>query len=401
MSATDTLLAASAPSLELDPFASEVLTEPSELYRQLREVAPVVCFPRYGFFALGRHHEVRRVLHDVRTFISSAGVGITNLRAEPGIRSPSLILEADPPAHARPRNVLNRVLSAESVEALRAGFRVHAERLVAGLLERGEFDGMADCARAFALEVFPSAVGLAPELRENLIAYADMLFNANGPRNQRFLDSAREAEPLTRWIMQRCERSALRPGGLGDQIHQASDRGELTGAEATLLVRSLLSAGVDTTIAALGNALACLAERPEAWQRLHAQPELARHAFDEALRYDSPSMFTFRTTSVAAEVSGITIPENQKLLISFGAANRDPRRWEDPDRFDIERRPTGHLAFGSGIHACVGQVIARAESETLLEELARRAARLELTGTPQRWLNNSVRTWGTLPLRIR
>jgi 4-methoxybenzoate monooxygenase (O-demethylating) len=401
MSATDSLLAASAPSLELDPFASEVLTEPSELYRELREVAPVVWFPRYGFFALGRHHEVRRVLHDVRTFISSAGVGITNLRAEPGIRSPSLILEADPPAHARPRNVLNRVLSAESVEGLRAGFRVHAARLVSGLLERGEFDGMADCARAFALEVFPSAVGLAPELRENLIAYADMLFNANGPRNQRFLDSAREAEPLTRWIMQRCERSALRAGGLGDQIHQASDRGELTGAEATLLVRSLLSAGVDTTIAALGNALACLAERPEAWQRLHAQPELARHAFDEALRYDSPSMFTFRTTSVATEVSGIPIPENQKLLISFGAANRDPRRWEDPDRFDIERRPTGHLAFGSGIHACVGQVIARAESETLLEELALRAERLELTGTPQRWLNNSVRTWGTLPLRIR
>src|SRR5262245_43995882 len=142
MSATDTLLAASAPSLELDPFSSEVLTEPRELYRQLREAAPVVCFPRYGSFALGRHHDVRRVLHDVRTFISSAGVGITNLRSEPGIRSPSLILEADPPAHARPRNVLNRVLSAESVEALRAGFRVHAERLVAHLLERGEFDGM-------------------------------------------------------------------------------------------------------------------------------------------------------------------------------------------------------------------------------------------------------------------
>ena len=100
------------------------------------------------------------------------------------------------------------------------------------------------------------------------------------------------------------------------------------------------------------------------------------------------------------DAAGVTIPENQKLLLSFGAANRDPRRWPDPDRFDIDRRPTGHVAFGSGIHACVGQVIARAESETLLEELARRVQRLEPAGTPERWLNNSVRTWGRLPLRI-
>jgi cytochrome P450 len=400
MSATDSAPGMLAPSLDLDPFCDEVLTEPLALYRELRETAPLLWLPRYGSFALGRHHEVRRVLHDVRTFSSSAGVGLTNLRTQPGIRSPSLILEADPPAHARPRGVLNRVLCAEAVDGLRSGFRAHAERLVSELLERGTFDGMADCARAFALQVFPDAVGLAPELRENLIAYADMLFNANGPRNELFLRSAREAEPLTRWIMEHCQRSALRPGGLGDQLHQASDQGELEPAEASLLVRSLLSAGVDTTIAALGNTLACLAQHPAAWQKLHAAPELARHVFDEALRYDSPSTFTFRTTSARAEIAGVAIPENHKLLLSLGAANRDPRRWPDPDRFDIDRRPTGHLAFGSGIHACVGQVIARAESETLLEVLARRVERLELAGTPERWLNNSLRIWGTLPLSV-
>jgi cytochrome P450 len=400
MSATHDAPSGLAPSLDLDPFCNEILTDPLPLYRALREAAGPVWLPRYGVFALGRHHELRRVLHDVRTFISSAGVGMTNLRAQPGIRSPSLILEADPPAHARPRGVLNRVLSAEAVDGLRSGFRAHAERLVASLLERRSFDGMADCARAFALQVFPDAVGLAPELRENLIAYADLLFNANGPKNELFQRSAREAEPLTRWIMAHCQRSALRPGGLGDQIHQASDGGELEPAEATLLVRSLLSAGVDTTIAALGNTLACLAEHPAAWQKLHAAPELAAQVFDEALRYDSPSTFTFRTTSAPAELAGINIPEQHKLLLSFGAANRDARRWSDPDRFDIDRRPTGHLAFGSGIHACVGQVVARAESETLLEALARRVARLELAGTPQRWLNNSVRTWGTLPLSV-
>jgi len=393
-------MSATVPRIDLDPFSDEALTDPVPYYRELREAAPVVWLSKYEVFALGRHHDVRRVLHDVRTFISSAGVGMLNLRSAPGIRSPSLILEADPPAHGRPRGVLERVLSAEAVERLRGGFRAHAERLVSSLLERGSFDGVADCARAFALQVFPDAVGLAPEQREQLLAYADLLFNANGPRNARFERSARAAEPLAQWIMERCQRSALCPGGLGTQIHEASDRGELQPAEATLLVRSLLSAGVDTTIAALSNTLALLAERPDAWQRLHAEPGLVRQVFDEALRYDSPSMFTFRTSSAAAELAGAAIPENQKLLLSFGAANRDPRRWTEPDQFDIDRRPTGHVAFGSGIHACVGQVIARAESETLLEELARRVHRLEPAGTPERWLNNSVRTWGTLPLRI-
>lgn len=393
-------MSATVSCIDLDPFSDEALTDPVPCYRELREAAPVVWLSKYGVFALGRHHDVRRVLHDVRTFISSAGVGMANLRSEPGIRSPSLILEADPPAHGRTRGVLERVLSAEAVERLRGGFRAHAAELVSSLLERGTFDGVADYARAFALRVFPDAVGLAPEQREQLLAYADLLFNANGPKNERFQRSARDAEPLGQWIMERCQRSALRPGGLGTQIHEASDRGELQPTEATLLVRSLLSAGVDTTIAALANTLALLAERPDAWQRLHAEPGLVRQVFDEALRYDSPSMFTFRTTSVAGEIAGTTIPENQKLLVSFGAANRDPRRWAEPDRFDIDRRPTGHVAFGSGIHACVGQVIARAESESLLEELARRVQRLEPAGASERWLNNSVRTWGTLPLRI-
>jgi cytochrome P450 len=393
-------MSATAPRIDLDPFSDEALTDPVPCYRELREAAPVVWLSRYGVFALGRHHDVRRVLHDVRTFISSAGVGMANLRAEPGIRSPSLILEADPPAHARPRGVLERVLSAEAVERLRGGFRAHAARLVSALLERGSFDGVVDCARAFALQVFPDAVGLAPEQREQLLAYADLLFNANGPRNERFERSAREAEPLAQWIMERCQRSALRPGGLGAQLHEASERGELQPEEATLLVRSLLSAGVDTTIAALGNTLALLAERPDAWRRLRAEPGLVRQVLDEALRFDSPSVSTFRTSSAAAEIAGIAIPENQKLLVSFGAANRDPRRWTDPDRFDIDRRPTGHVAFGSGIHACVGQVIARAESETLLEELVRRVRQLEPAGAPERWLNNSVRAWGRLPLRI-
>jgi cytochrome P450 len=398
--ATDDVAAAVLPSLDLDPYSNEVLSDPYAAYQQIREAGPVVSLPRYGILALGRHHDVRRVLHDVHTFISSAGVGLTDLRSAPGVRSPSLVLEADPPAHTRPRAVLTRILSAEAIDVLRGSFRQVAERLVTGLLERGQIDAIADCARAFTLQVFPDAVGLGPEQRENLLGYAEHLFNANGPKNALFDASARDIEPLASWIMEHCQRSALRPGGFGDQIYQAEERGELDAHQAPLLVRSLLSAGVDTTIAAIGNTLHCLATHSEAWSRLHQTPALARHAFDEALRYDSPAPLTFRTTSVRTMIEGQVIPAGRKLLLLFGAANRDPRRWPEPDRFDIERRPTGHLAFGSGIHACVGQLLARVEAETLLEELARRVQRLELSGTPRRWLNNSVHAWGSLPLQL-
>ena len=401
MPATDDVPAAAVPSLDLDPFSSEVLCDPYAAYQQIREAGPVVSLPRYGILALGRHHDVRRVLHDVQTFISSAGVGLTDLRAAPGVRSPSIVLEADPPAHTRPRAVLNRILSAQAIDALRDSFRRIAERLVTLLLERGEIDAVADCARAFTLQAFGDAVGLGPELRENLLSYADFLFNANGPRNDRFEASARDAEPLASWIMERCQRSALRPGGFGDQIYQALDEGELEAHEAPLLVRSLLSAGVDTTIAAIGNTLHCLATDAAAWSRLHQTPALARHAFDEALRYDSPAQLAFRTASIRTEIAGCAVAEGRKLLLLFGSANRDPRRWSEPERFDIDRRPTGHLAFGSGIHACVGQLVARVEAEILLEELARRVEHVELSGTPRRWLNNSVHAWGSLPLRLR
>jgi cytochrome P450 len=133
---------------------------------------------------------------------------------------------------------------------------------------------------------------------------------------------------------------------------------------------------------------------------LHAEPALARYAFEEAVRYDTPSPIQFRTTSRGCELGGQALPADQKLLLVFAAANRDPRRWPDPERFDIERRPTGHLGFGSGIHACVGQLIARLEGEELLSALACRVVRLEVAGTPERWLNNAVRSFATLPLKL-
>ena len=165
-------------------------------------------------------------------------------------------------------------------------------------------------------------------------------------------------------------------------------------------LRGLLSAGLDTTVYALGNALFAFATHPEAWARLRVQPDLARGAFEEVLRFESSVQTFFRTTTTATELGGSELPAGAKILLFLGAANRDPRRWEEPERFDIGRKTTGHVAFGYGIHSCVGQTVARLEGEIILTALAERVERIELAGPPVRRLNNTLRGLARLPLRV-
>jgi cytochrome P450 len=166
------------------------------------------------------------------------------------------------------------------------------------------------------------------------------------------------------------------------------------------VVRSLLTAGVDTTVHGLATCLYAFATHPEQWQRLRERPESARVAFDEAVRWQSPVQTFFRTATTDVTIAGTLIPEGTKILMFLGAANRDPARWTAPDRFDLARDPSGHVGFGMGIHQCVGQHVARLEAEALLTALARRVNRIELTGAPRRHLNNTLRSWTSLPVRV-
>jgi len=165
-------------------------------------------------------------------------------------------------------------------------------------------------------------------------------------------------------------------------------------------VRSLLSAGLDTTVNGIGAALYCLARFPDQWQLLRRDPSLARNAFEEAVRFESPVQTFFRTTTRDVEIGGTHIGEGEKVLMFLGAANRDPRRWNKPDSYDITRRTSGHVGFGSGIHMCVGQLVARLEGEVILSALARRVAELEIVGDPKRRFNNTLRGLDSLPVAI-
>ena len=389
-----------APRSDIDPFAPGNLLDPVPMHRQLRETGPVVYLTAHDVYAVTDHATTRQVLSAWEDFQVGAGVGLANFHKATPWRPRATPTESDPPEHDAPRRVLTDVLGPSALRALHDEWRAEADRCVRDALVAGDIDAHADLAARFPLTVFPDAVGLPSEGREDLLAYGNLVFNAFGPDNELLRQSAQRLGELSAWVTTLCQRASLRPGGLGMAIYEAADRGELLPEQAPLVVRSLLSAGVDTTVHGLTATLLALATHPEEWAALRERPELARVAFDEAVRWASPLQTVFHTTSREVELAGVVIPRHEKVMMFLGAANRDPARFEDPDRFTLGRDPSGHVGFGMGIHQCVGQHVARLEATCLLRSLAEQCSRIELRGTPTQVPNNTLQSWSAVPMRL-
>ena len=395
-----TTIAAQAPVSQIDPFSLAFFDDPYPRHAELRAAGPVVRLEKYGVWAMARHAQVHATLNDWQTFISGAGAGIHDLRKRDAWRPPSILLEADPPLHDNTRGVLTRILSAPAIKKLRVDFEAEAERLVESLVARGTFDAVADLAVLYPLKVVGDAVGVPDEGREALLPYSNMLFNALGPENEIFKESIAQAGKVVPEITRQCARENLRPGSFGAQIYEAVDTGKLAPEHAPLMVRSLLSAGFDTTVNGLSSAIFGFATNPKQWQLLRTSPELHRTAFDEVMRWETPGQTFFRTTAREVEVGGVQLGKDEKVLLMLGSANRDPERWENPEKLDFKRNSFGHVALGSGIHLCVGQMIARLEGELLISAFAKRVAAFELAGEPVRRPNNCLRGFASVPVRV-
>ena len=393
--------AAGVEAFDDDPYSREHLTDPYGLFERMRDAGPAVWLTRYGVHAFTRFDAVREIVVDHETFLSSPGVGPTNLHITPNWR-PQGILESDPPRHTPMRTAMATVIAPRRMRTLRPGFDAYAEELIAGLVARGSIDLVADLAEEFTLRVFGDAVGIGQAgRREHLLTHGAMNFSVFGPDNELHREHFARGAGTPEWVLAQCERGALSPDGMGAQIWEQADAGVIPPEQAILLIRAMLSAGLDTTVFAITNALVCLARHPDQWAAVHADPSLAKFAIDEALRFESPFTSFYRTTGRDTVLAGVPLPAGTKVLVFLGAANRDPRHWGDAaDQFDSTRDTGGHLAFGMGIHQCVGQPISRQESQALLEALARRVATIELTDEPTPYLHNTLRSWSRVPARL-
>jgi cytochrome P450 len=411
-----------APPVALDPYSPEFLADPYPRYAELREAGPVVWLEPYEHYAVARHAETKIVLEDWETFGSTRGFGLTDPAVDtpladtpeyaryaqvPGMNSEAMrgLLDAvrpDPPEHEPIRRMFMRMLAPAKVRGWRERILSAADELVERLVARGRFDVAVDLSDRFVLNLLCDLVGLAEEGREHIVAYGDMCMNTSGPRNRIYLDSIeRASQGAVQWVDEVCKRNAIATGGIGAEIFDAVDAGDLEEEEmGEAFVRVFPIAAMDTTSSTITNAIHNLAVDPDQWELLRDDPSLARAAFQETIRFTQAIHPLYRTTTREAELSGVELDEGVKMMMFLGSANRDPRRFEDPDRFDIRRDATGHLGFGTGIHSCAGQQLARTEGEAVLGALARRVERLELDGEPTRRVHNTLHTWANLPVRV-
>jgi 4-methoxybenzoate monooxygenase (O-demethylating) len=284
------------PCVDVDPFSREFFADPYPYHEMMREAGPVVWLSNYAIAASARHEQVRQALLDWETFSSARGVGMADFDRHGRWRLPSIVLEVDPPQHTRSRQALNKALSLTMMRKLQDRFEREAGRMVDALVAKRDIDACAELAEAFPLKVFPDAIGMRASNRGHLLPYGDMVFNSFGPANEFFQAAAARAKEAFPWVESEALREHLSPDGFGMVLYQCADAGEISHDEAQKLVRSILTAGVDTTVNGIGAAVYCMARYPDQWQKLRANLKLARPAFEEAVRFESPVQTFFRTT---------------------------------------------------------------------------------------------------------
>lgn len=389
-----------APILDIDPFSDENIENPYPFHEMLRETGPVVFLPKYSMYAVGRYEAVRTVMSDFARFTSEGGIGLSDIRKPGAWRTASPITEIDPPRHTKIRGAMTKILSPIVIRKWREVFAAEAEVVADRVVEKGEIEAVRELVEAFVLKVFPDVLGVDMP-RDNFLDIGEMNFNQIGPNNELLKKSMEKVAPILPAYQTAFQRESSIPGGFAEKIYEAEERGEFEPGTGGPHVRSFLRAGVDTTIAGIGHTLNLLAQHPDEWAKVKADPSRIRGAFDEAIRLQSPSQVMFRTTVAETDIDGCRMAGDVKVGSFLGAANRDPRMFADADQFDVDRQTAGiHLALGVGHHVCIGQMIARLEAECILSAVVRRVSRIEPTGEAEYRLVNTLRTLERLPLRL-
>lgn len=382
-----------APSTSgIDIWDDAVLIDPYPAYAELREQGAVVHLPANEVYAVTRYDTIREVLSDPERF-SSTSIGFN-----PAVNEALLgtSLASDPPLHTQLRATLSANLTPRALRGLKDVIDEKADRLVRELVAGGRFDAVDALARAFPLEIVADLIGFDGEVRATMLRWGQAAMQVIGPLNQRTQESFPIAGELYGWCST-VTAEDLAPGSIGRGIFDAEGRGEIPEGYAGHIIHQYLGAGVDTTIASIGNIVALFGRHPDQFALVRDDPGLVPSAFAEVLRYWTPVHIWGRRATRDCELDGLTIPAGAQLGILFGAGNRDPRHYDRPDVFDVTRNPVDHLAFGYGPHGCAGQGLAKLEGHAVIEALARRVTSLHI-GAEVRVPSNITRSIEELPV---
>ena len=343
--------------VEYDPFL--FYEDPYPVYRRLRDEAPVYLNRERSIWVLSRFDDVQRAGRDWRTFSSAEGVDIDDSRLGPGS-----FLDADPPSHDELRKILHADFAPASLGRLEPLIAAKVDALVGSLIERGQVDLVDELARRLPVSVVCDLLGAPAEDHAQLERwYADMLYRE--PGRSEVPEIAEHATREIRGYIVDAVTERLRSprGDLFTTIAAAHGEGRLSMDEVDGMCRLLLLAGVHTTSSLIANALMLLEDRPDDRRALGADPARIPNAIEELLRYLAPVQSGARVTTDEVEIHGVSVPRGERVLLLWASANRDERRFPDPDVLDLGRRPLRNVAFGEGIHFCLGAPLARLEAQ--------------------------------------
>ncbi len=401
----------------MDPHDADLLHDPYPAFAVLREYDPV-HWSGHGYWVVSRYDDVRAIVMDRKNF--GQGDFENNIRllygadfdvfAHPAYRwLADVFVFQDPPRHTRLRGLVTQALTAKRVQAMRPRIEEIADRLIDRVFTRGQMEFIHDFAYRLPTAVMCDMLGIdAEEADEALLARL----------NQAIQDSflVLEMRPLPPEELQRAndQISFLEAffTGIFDRrrveprddlatalLHARQDGVGLTAWEMTTVAIALFGAGFETTAHMLGNGLLTLHRHPDQWTKLAADPALALGATEEILRFESSLTMTYRTAFADTQIGERTIRAGQRAMAMLGAGNRDPRIFDEPERFDITRDGARHLTFGGGIHFCVGAELARLEGEIALATLARRLPMMAVDTRDPAWRGVHFRGLKRLEMR--
>jgi cytochrome P450 len=389
----------------------EYLADPYPFYHELRAKAPLYFSRKLNGWVLTRYNDVTAGLCDKR-LISGRRVESFTSQLPPTIQQGMRLLydqlekwigNMDPPDHTRLRALVNKAFTPRMVQDLGPSIEAITDQLLNAAQSKGRMEFIHDFAYALPATVIATMLGVPPEDQGRFIAWADDLtaYTGSGRADLELSRVARRSVgELTEYFQRIVNERRLHPkNDLISSLASLEEAGDkLSEQELIAMCTFLLVAGHETTMALLANGLLALLRNPSQLWTLQAKPELAKRAVEEFLRYDSPIQHQTRVAAESFEQDGARIEKGQRVLLLLGAANRDPAQFADPDRLDIQREPNRHVAFGLGIHYCLGAPLARLEGQIAFTELLRRFPEMRVEDEILSW---RVHTSNRNPLRMQ
>lgn len=384
------------PTLDIDFYSDEVIKDPYPLYAKMRNLGPVVYLPQHDLYALPRYAEVSEVLRQPLRFVSSRGVSPIQKVNDILVGS---TLNSDPPEHDRTRAVTSEPLLPGALKDIEPMLEKAANGLVDTLCTRGEFDAITDFAQYLPVTIVAELVGL-PVDSAQMLKWASATFNLFGTENDRTEQAFKDLVNLRDFLQEYGRPEKLKEGGWAKRIFDVgADRG-ISYETCAQLMRDYINPSLDTTISTTGQIIKFFADHPDQWGLIRNDISLIPNAVEEAVRMATPIRAFTRYAIEDSNIAGHIIPAGKRVIVMYASANRDHRKFPDPDRFDVTRDVHDHLGFGQGVHMCMGMHLARREIILLIEALRRRVVNFELLGTPTIAMNNTIRAFASMPVKV-